>query len=353
MIGLLGCARERGKFLAVHVPYSFGILDTQNPPHRNGVIARTEQLLTRGEPFLLRLHCLEIEGRHFAEQRYSRGAESFHGVLGKSIGAADQPTVLAAVGAPDQGLVAGVELLDALIGLDHFRAGDSNPPLFGNHDPRTGRGRQSGAAKCPGLTADQSDDCNAGAASLDDGTHQLGDHKLSGICFLQTDPAAIQKQQNSLRQVFMIACRADQANHLSAADFAERSTHELAFLSGYKDILSVQPAAADDNSVVESRRQVEQRKGGALYTFGGPQEFRKTVRVQQARDTLACRRLKPAGLAIKRCIRNHTLSINAQACINRRKTVSGRAPPSLMEMRSPPGEKRSTNSSTTAFQVSS
>src|SRR5271154_4979013 len=151
----------------------------------------------------------------------------------------------------------------------------------------------------------------------------------------------------------MIACRADQTNYLGAADFAERSTHELAFLSSDKDILSVQLAAADDNSVVESRRQVEQLKVGALYTLGGSQEFHKTVRVQQARDTLACRRLKPAGLAIECCIRHHTFSINAQACINRRKTVSGRAPPSLIEMRSPPGEKRSTNSSTTAFQVPS
>src|SRR5271169_876533 len=171
MVGFLDAGRECSEILAVHIPDRLGIFDTQNPPHRNGVIARTEPRLTRGEPFLLRLQCFEIEDRHFSEERLSRGAKSFHGILGKSIGSADQPAVLAAVGAPDQGFVFGVELLDAFIGLDHFRAGHRNPPLLGYRDLRTSRRGQPSAAECTCLAADQRDDCHARAASLDDGTH--------------------------------------------------------------------------------------------------------------------------------------------------------------------------------------
>lgn len=89
-----------------------------------------------------------------------------------------------------------------------------------------------------------------------------------------------------------------------------------------------------------------------LNPLGWSQELGEAVRVQQARHTLTCGRLKPTGFAACRCVFHHSVSISALPCIRRRKTVSGRAPPSLIEMRKPPGEERSTNSATTAFQVS-
>ena len=67
MVGFLDAAREFGEVLAVHIADSLGIFDTKDPPHGNGIIACAEFLLTRGEPLLLRLHCFEIEGRHFRE----------------------------------------------------------------------------------------------------------------------------------------------------------------------------------------------------------------------------------------------------------------------------------------------
>jgi hypothetical protein len=84
---------------------------------------------------------------------------------------ADQPTVLAAIGAPNQRLVLGIELFDTLIRFDHFRAGHGDAPLLGYHDPRTGRGSQTSAAECTCLAPDQRDDCHTRAASLDDGAH--------------------------------------------------------------------------------------------------------------------------------------------------------------------------------------
>ncbi len=112
MIGFLDAVRECGEVLVVHVPDRLGIFDPQDPPHRNGVVARAEQFLTRREPFLLRLH-----------------------------------------------LWAG------------HRAGHRNAPLGGYHNPRTGRGSQPGAAECAGLAADQSDhDVKPSAAGIIVGT---------------------------------------------------------------------------------------------------------------------------------------------------------------------------------------
>src|SRR4029077_15888794 len=171
MVGFLDAARECGEVLAIHVPDSLGIFDTKDPPHRNGVVARAKLLLTLGKGLMLRLHCSEIEGRHMGDERFGGGAESFHGILRKSIRPTDQPTILPAIGPPDQRLVFGVELLDTLVRFDHFRTGHSNPSLFGYNDPRTGRGSQTSAAECTCLAADQRDDCYTRAASLDAGTH--------------------------------------------------------------------------------------------------------------------------------------------------------------------------------------
>ena len=46
MIGFLDAGRECSEVLAVHIPDRLWIFDTQNAPHRNGVIACAELLLT-------------------------------------------------------------------------------------------------------------------------------------------------------------------------------------------------------------------------------------------------------------------------------------------------------------------
>jgi len=88
-----------------------------------------------------------------------------------------------------------------------------------------------------------------------------------------------------LRQILVIACCAYQAHHFGAADFSEGAAHELAFLGSDEYVLSVQLAAANDNPVVECRRQVEQMKVRALDMLGRSHELREAVRVQQARQS--------------------------------------------------------------------
>src|SRR5271156_649032 len=352
MVGFLDAVGECGKLLAVHIPDRLRLLDAQNPPHGHCVIARAEPLLTGRQPFLLCLHCIEIEGRNLCHEGLGGGAEPVHGTRGKGARPADQPAVLAAIGAPYERLVLSIELLDPLVGLDRFRAGDSDPALFRHCDAGTGRRGQPGASECAGLAADQSDHGHTSAAGLDDRPHQLGDCQLACVRLLQTYPTAIHQQQNGPGQVLVIARRPQEANQFGPADFGEGAAHELAFLRRDEHRLSVQRAAANDDPVVECRRQVEQRKVRTLHTLGGSQKLGEAIRVQQARHALARGRLKPAGLASCRRVFHHSVSISALPCIRRRKTVSGRAPPPLIEMRKPPGEERSTNSATTAFQVS-
>ena len=50
----------------------------------------------------------------------------------------------------------------------------------------------------------------------------------------------------------MIACRADQPDHLGAAHFSKSAAHELAFLGSNEYVLLVQLAPAYDHSIVKS-----------------------------------------------------------------------------------------------------
>src|SRR6202451_4409963 len=102
---------------------------------------------------MLRLHRLEIEARNLGEDRFCRGAEPVHRVLGEGVSATDQPSVFTAVGTPYQCFVLGIELLDPLVRLDYLRAGDTDPPLFGDNDAGTGRCCQAGTAERTGLAA--------------------------------------------------------------------------------------------------------------------------------------------------------------------------------------------------------
>src|SRR5580658_286524 len=72
MVGFLDAVCERGKFPAVHVPNRLGLFDSQDPPHRDRVVARAEAFLTRRQAFVLRLHRLEIECWNLRHERLGR-----------------------------------------------------------------------------------------------------------------------------------------------------------------------------------------------------------------------------------------------------------------------------------------
>src|SRR5246127_6013589 len=99
-----------------------------------------------------------------------------------------------------------------------------------------------------------------------------------------------------------------------------------------------------------------------LFTLLRADELLEAAGVEHQSDPLPCGCLVPAhGLAV--CDARHiwrlqfssvhrsSSSIKRTACARRRATVSGRAPPSLMESLRPPGERRATKPATTASHI--
>ncbi|MFK4619771.1 hypothetical protein ABIF50_003048 [Bradyrhizobium diazoefficiens] len=144
--------------------------------------------------------------------------------------------------------------------------------------------------------------------------------------------------------------RAQEAGELGAVDFAEGAAHEASLLRGNEHRRPLQAATADDDTVVELLRQVEDRKMRADLAQLGADVFGKAAGIDQRVDALPGARLVPAQrsrVGCRLCHRSGS-SILRTPCARRSATVSGRAPPSLMEMRKPPAERRATKSRTTA-----
>ena len=141
---------------------------------------------------------------------------------------------------------------------------------------------------------------------------------------------------------------AQQADQLGAMHLAEGAAHEASFLRGNEHGRAVKSAAPDDDAVVELLGKVEYLQMRADLALLRPDELDKAAGVEQQLDPCSRRCLVEAGRAGSFCRQltcvlersGHwpSSSINRTACARRSDTVSGRAPPSLMENFSPPGE---------------
>src|SRR5262249_15590158 len=130
----------------------------------------------------------------------------------------------------------------------------------------------------------------------------------------------------------------------------EGAAHEASFLCRDEHGRAVQAAATDDDAVVELSRQVEDRQMRAHLAQLGADELGKAAGVDERIDALPGAGLVPAQRICVGCDGCHRSgsSILRMPWARRSATVSGRAPPSLMEMRKPPAERRATKSRTTA-----
>src|ERR1700683_5471014 len=141
------------------------------------------------------------------------------------------------------------------------------------------------------------------------------------------------------------------------------SAHERTCLRRNQHPCTVEQSTAHDHAVMKLFRKIEQRQVRTGLALLGADEFLETPGIEQASHAIARGRLVPTRLRPPRCIRNRLVdgrraherspSIARTACAKRKDTMSGRAPPSLMERFRPPGERRSTKSATTICQTSS
>ena len=227
-------------------------------------------------------------------------------------------------------------------------------PRLRDHEARAGAGDEAAAAVAAGAPADQPDHRHAGPAQIGDGPHDLGDGGLAGIGLLQPDAAGIEQDQH--RRRLHRERGPQQADELGAMDLAEGPAHEPPLLRGQEDERTVEASASHHDAVVEGARQVEGGQVRTHHPLFGAEELLERAGIDEGVEAGAGAGLVPAlvegiGGEGDGAHRHHTASISRAPWSRRRVTVSGRAPPSLMVMRRPPGCRRATKSETTASQT--
>src|SRR4051794_30069852 len=232
-----------------------GMRDAFRRPDVHGIAAVTEATQPVGKPPLLGPQSVETERSDQAEQLQRGLAKILHIVVGEDIGGTEQTAMLASHGPPDQGAIAGIELLDAAIGLDHFGARHCDTPRLRDGESGATACDQATAAIAAGPAADQADDLHACAAGFHQGAHDLGDGQLASIRLLQADAAGIEQDQDGDRAD--LTRGAEEPGQLGTVHLAKRATHEAAFLRSDEHRRVVEAAVTDDDAVVELLGKVE------------------------------------------------------------------------------------------------
>src|SRR4029077_13351846 len=215
-------------------------------PDLRRVTTISEMLQALREALLLGLERRQLEGRGMRDQRNHRVAEILDPSLHVAVRAAGEVARPGAANAPDEGAILGVELLHALVGLDHLRPADAHPGVLGNDDTAATGSDDAAATEGSGPTPDQGQDRDAGAAHLDNGTDDLGDRELTGIRLLKPDAAGIEQEQYGAgTDPFGAVPRGpQQADEFRAMGLTERTPQEAALLRRDKDLLAIEAAAA-------------------------------------------------------------------------------------------------------------
>src|ERR1700722_9570276 len=119
---------------------------TQGGPDIHRVLAPAEARDTLFESRLFLLESLDRERRGVMKKRQGRGTETHYTVVGEELRPADQATMFAAHGAPDQGPILAVELLDAAVGLDDLGPRDADASLLRHRERGAAAGDQAASA---------------------------------------------------------------------------------------------------------------------------------------------------------------------------------------------------------------
>src|SRR4029077_797992 len=174
------------------------------------------------------------------------------------------------------------------------------------------------------------------------------------ICLRQPPAAGIEQQQDRARPALagLVARGAQQADKFCPVHLAEGPAEKTSLLRGDEHRPARKFPTADDDAVVKGSREVELREVRAHGALLRADELAKTSGIENPRNPLARRRLVEVQLVRLQKVAHSPPSISRAPCIRRRVTTSGRAPPSLIEKRRPPGAQRSKKSSMTACQRS-
>src|SRR5438445_1613410 len=266
--------------------------DALGLPDVDRIRTSAKQLQTFFEARLLGLQRVDAEVAGRTKQLQCGVTKILHGVVDESIGTAEKSPVLATHGAPHQGPVVGVELLDAATGLNDLRTGHGDTTLLGHRQRQSATGDQPATAIASGAAADQSDDLHARAPRFDDRAHDLGNGKFAGVRLLQAYTAGIEQDQHWDR--LDVPGGAQEAGQLGAVNLSESTAHEVAFLRRNEYRRTIETAAPHDDSVVELLGKVEHLQMRADFAHLRPDELQEAAGVEQQPDPCSRRRLIPA-----------------------------------------------------------
>ncbi len=275
-------------------------------------------------------------------ERIDRGhSERGDVVIDDDLRVAGQIAMLAAGRAPHERTVARVELLDAMLRLDHLRPRHAEPAFLGHHERVAARGDEAHAAEAADAAADEADHRDAGRARVEQRAHRLGDRDQAGVRLVQPHAARLEQQHDRHRSTLrrLIDRALEEPGQLRSVDLADRAAHEAAFLRRDQHAAAAERRRAHDDAVVERHRRVEQRQVRARRTRGRRQQLAERAGVDQRGDPLARVRLVEAVLDDGRLHRSRGARNSSTAWSSRRLTTAGVAPTSLIEMRTPPSSR--------------
>src|SRR5882762_2972140 len=155
MVRFLQAIGEHDEIAVRHGRYRASVGSTQGNPNIPRVLASAKAFETLFEARLLCLEGHGIQGRCALDEVCRRLAKAGHRVVHKDLCPANQTTMFAAHGAPDQCSILAVEFLDAPVRLDDLRSRHTDASLLGHRESRAASGDQSAAAVTAGAAADQ------------------------------------------------------------------------------------------------------------------------------------------------------------------------------------------------------
>src|ERR1700691_213779 len=110
--------------------------------------------------------------------------------------------------------------------------------------------------------------------------------------FLQAYSAGVEQDQH--RNRLDVPRGAKKARQLGAVNLAESTAHKPALLGGEEHRRTCNPAASDDDAIVELRWKIEHLQVRADFALFRADEFLKAASIEQQSNPLARRCLVPA-----------------------------------------------------------
>src|ERR1700733_1905368 len=285
-----------------------------------------------------------------------------HVILDQRVRKAGFVTLFAPHQAPDQVLVASVELVDASLLLDCLRAVQFKPRLREDHQIAAQPRRDRHAAKTTDHAVDDADDRHLAAQRNDFGM-DLSDDGLAEISLLQANTASFQQKhwQDRLATLAVAPRQPEGASDFAGGNFSHATPLECSLDRHDHGRPATELPSRDDNTVIRLRNNSFKREPRGFHSIERAEQLAEAARIKNRLSALARPHLDDA-LALQEAIPAlfgdrivvvcgvHHDRASSAACSRRKVTVPGVAPKSLISTLAA-RPNRAKKRSSTSFQT--